>query len=138
MAVEVPHAGTPAAMLSECSGSLQFGAAFFAKGTQRIYCMAVHQLSQLRKRFVRGKIGVDNHSNDRLSFFNHGRARLDAHAAYQGVGPDQCRNLRLVMHESVGVQLGSLVDEQPVELLPPSSVPRESCGAALTAQSEPG
>jgi hypothetical protein len=34
-------------LLSECSESLQFGAAFVAKGTQRIYRVAVHQLSEL-------------------------------------------------------------------------------------------
>jgi hypothetical protein len=37
--------GTLAAMLSECSRSLQFGAAFLAEGAQRIYRMAVHQRS---------------------------------------------------------------------------------------------
>jgi len=40
--VEVPRARTPAAMLSECSGSRQFGAAFLAEGAQRIYRVAVH------------------------------------------------------------------------------------------------
>src|SRR3954467_15567349 len=113
-----------AAMLSECSGSLQFSAAFFAKGAQRIYRAAVHQLSHLRKGLVRRKIGVDNYSNDRLRFFNHGGARHNAHSAYQGVDPDQCRKLSFVMYESVGVQPRSLIDEQLVELLPPDPVPR--------------
>jgi len=44
-AVEVPQGRTPAAMLSECSRSLQFGAAFLAEGAQRIYRVAVHQRS---------------------------------------------------------------------------------------------
>src|SRR4051794_17424591 len=114
----------PTAMLSECSESLQFGAAFFAKGTQRIYRAAVHQLLHLRKRLVRRKIRVDNYSNDRLRFFNHGRTRHNAHSAYQGVDPDQCRKLSFVMYESVGVQLRSFIDEQLVELLPPNPVPR--------------
>src|ERR1700730_17454035 len=100
-AVEVPHAR---AMLSECSGSLQFGAAFFAENTQRIYRAAFHQLSYLRKGLIRRKVRVDNHPNDSLGFFNHGRARQNAHSAYQTVDADQCRNLRFVMYESVGVQ----------------------------------
>src|SRR5258705_933119 len=121
--MHVDGGGSPAcqgagAMLSECLKSLQFGAAFFAKSTQRIYRVAVDQLSQLRKGLVRRKIGVDNHSNDRLRLFNHGRARHNAHSAYQGVDPDQFRNLRLVMYESVDVQLRSLIDELLVQAFP--------------------
>src|SRR5258706_10552211 len=74
--------------LSECSESLQFGAAFFAEGTQRIYGAAVHQLSELWKGLVRRKIRIDDHSNDRLRFFNDGGARQNAHSVYQGVHAD--------------------------------------------------
>jgi hypothetical protein len=35
-----------------------------------------------------------------------------AHSAYQGIDADQRRNLRLVMHQGVGVQLGCLIDVQ--------------------------
>jgi hypothetical protein len=136
--VEVVCQDALAAMLRECLKSLQFGAACFAKVTQRIYCTALHQLSHLREGFVRRKIRVDNHSNDRLRFFNHGRARQNAHSAYQGVDPDQFRNLRLVMYEGVEVQLRSLIDELPVQLLPPSPVLRELRGPALATQGEPG
>jgi hypothetical protein len=79
MAVEILHVEEPAAMLSECSGSLQLGAAFLTEGTQRIYRASVHQLSYFRNGLVRRKIRVDSHSNDRLRFFNHGRARQNAH-----------------------------------------------------------
>ena len=42
------------------------------------------------------------------------------------------------MHEGVGVQLRSVIDELLVQLLPPGPLPRESCGPALAAQREPG
>src|SRR4051794_4955744 len=122
---------------SECSESLQFGAAFFAKGTQWIYRMALHQLSHLRKGLIRRKIRVDNHSNDRLCLLNHGGTGQHAHSAYRGVDADQRRHLRFIMDESVGIQLRSLIDERAVELLPPGPVSRESCGAALAMQAEP-
>src|SRR5262245_44084025 len=118
----------PAAMSSECSGSLQFGAAGLAEGTQRIYRAAVHQRSQLREGLVRRKIRVDDHSNDRLGPFDHGRTRQNTHSAYQGVDADQCRNLGLVVCEGVSVQLRSLVDELLVQLLPLGLGPRDSTG----------
>jgi hypothetical protein len=96
-----------------------------------MYRLAVHQLSQLRKRLVRGEIRLDNHSNDRI---RDRRTRRDAHSADQRVDADQCRNLSLFVREGV-VQLRCPVDELPVRLLP--VVLRESLGAVLTDPSKP-
>ena len=68
-----------------------------------------------------------------LRLFDHGRARHDAHPAYQRVDADQSGNLRLVACESVRVELRSFVDELLVELLPPNFMLRESCGTVLTS-----
>jgi hypothetical protein len=87
-------------MLGACSGSFEsphLGAAFLAEDTQRVYSSTVHELSYLRKRFVRCKIRLDNHSNDGLRRFHYGRARQDPHLAYQRVHADQCSDLRLVV-----------------------------------------
>ena len=130
-----------AAMLSASSRrlqSLQFGAANLAEGAQRINRMAVHQLSQFRKRLVRREICLDNCSNDCLGLFDHVRARQNTHSVYQGVDADQRRNLRLVVYEGVGVQLRCLIDELLVQLLPSNFILRESSGAILTVLSEPG
>jgi hypothetical protein len=115
---------------------LQFSAAFLAEGTQRIYRVVVYQLSQLRKRLVRCDICVDNHANDRLRLFNHGRTSQHAHLAYQRIDADQCRNLCFVVREGVGAQLRCLIDELLVQLLPSSLILRESCSAVLTVLSE--
>jgi hypothetical protein len=53
--------------------SLQFGAAFFAEGAQRIDRAAANQFAQLRNRFVRRTIRMNNHVNDCLRLFDHGR-----------------------------------------------------------------
>jgi hypothetical protein len=102
------------AMLSAGSGSLEsphLGAAFLGEGSQRVYSVTVYKPSHLSKRLVRCKIGLDNHANDGLSRFDHGRAREDPHLAYQRVQADQCSDLRLVVREGVGIELRRLVDE---------------------------
>jgi hypothetical protein len=129
-----------AAILSASSRRLQglrFGAAYLAEGAQRINRMAVHQLSQFRKRLVRCETCLDNCSNDCLGPFDHVRARQNTHSVYQGVDADQRRNLRLVVYEGVGLQLRCLIDELLVQLLPSDLVLRESSGAILTVLSEP-
>ena len=97
-------------------------AALLAERTQRVYRMAVHELPYLGKRLVRGKIRLDNHSNDRLSRIDHSGARHDPHLAYQRVHADQSSNLRFVVRKRVGIELRCLVDESPVQLLPSALV----------------
>ena len=141
MAIEISRcqgAGCDVERVLRILESLQFSAAFLAEGTQRIYRVAVHQLSQLRKRLVWCEIRIDNQSNNRMCLFDHGRARQNAHSAYQGVDADQCRNLRIVVYESVSVQLRCLIDGLLVQLLPSGLVLRGSFGAVLMVLREPG
>src|SRR6476659_2800350 len=102
-----------------------------AEGAQRIYSVAVHQLPNLRKRFVRYEVRIDNH-------LDHGRARRDAHPTYQRVDADQSANLGFVAYEGIRVEFRSFVDELLVCLFPSSFILRESCGTVLMMLSEPG
>jgi hypothetical protein len=117
--------------------SLQFGAAFLAEGTQRIYRVAAQQLLQLGRRPIRCEICLDNHSNDRFRPSDHGRARQNTHSAHQGVDTDERRNLQIV-YEGFGVQFRPLVDELFVHLSPSRFIPRKAVGAVLMVLGEPG
>src|SRR5262249_6152996 len=69
--------------------------------------------------------------NDRLRLLDHGGARYDTHPADQRVDADQCRDLRLIVHQRVGVELRCLIDELLVQLLPSGLFPRQPLGAIL-------
>jgi hypothetical protein len=116
-----PEPARMAPMLSASSRrlqSLQFGAAHLAEGAQRINRIAAYKFSQFRKRLVRCEICLDNCLNDCLKASDHVRARQNTHLVYQSADADQRRNLRLVVSEGVGVRLGCLTDEMPVQFFP--------------------
>ncbi len=90
------------------------------------------------ERLVWFGIGFDDHANNPFRLVNHGGTRQHTHLAYQRVDADQGRNLRHVAHKSVGVQLRSLVDEFPVQLLPSHLVLLEMLGAVMMVLGNPG
>jgi hypothetical protein len=78
MSTQAPSPARQSAWLCVSVGSLileslQFGAAFFAEGAQRIDRATAYQFAQLRNRFVRRTIRLNNHVNDCLRLFDHGR-----------------------------------------------------------------
>jgi hypothetical protein len=47
----------------------------------------------------------------RLRLFDHGGARSETHPADQRIGADECRDLRRIVDQRVGVELRCLIEE---------------------------